>query len=175
MNTQTGQLDCEQLIALWNINGKPFDVEPLVPTIQRASPEVIVQFLSTLRNVERLVTGNAFIDTLPLPNDEERWLRYIVASDPTTPVEVLTHLSTNEWWTIRKRTASNPNTPIEVLTRLATDEEWPVRQGVAENPNTPVDVLKQLIDRGDDDDDYEDMTVERAQENLDSRGGRTEP
>ena len=42
------------------------------------------------------------------------------------------------------RMASNLNTPIEVLTKLSTDEHWGVRYCVADNPNTPKEILKIL-------------------------------
>jgi hypothetical protein len=40
--------------------------------------------------------------------------------------------------------ATNPNTPVEILTRLASDRFSEIRIAVASNPSTPVEVLRQL-------------------------------
>jgi hypothetical protein len=40
--------------------------------------------------------------------------------------------------------ATNPNTPVEILTRLASDRFSEIRIAVARNPSTPVEVLRQL-------------------------------
>lgn len=40
--------------------------------------------------------------------------------------------------------ASNPTTPIEILVSLSKDSDEDVRMAVAANPNTPVEVLIEL-------------------------------
>ena len=67
-----------------------------------------------------------------------------LASNPSTPVDVLRALAQDEDWVVRSDVAENPSTPIEVLRALAKDESVYVRRWVAEHPNTPEDVLHYL-------------------------------
>ena len=79
-----------------------------------------------------------------LSKDEKIAVRWKVADNPNTPVNILEKLSTDEDLWVRRAVASNPNTPIDILEKLSTDEEWRVRCGVTENPNTPIDILEKL-------------------------------
>ena len=67
-----------------------------------------------------------------------------LASNPNTPIEILTILSIDKDYYARYYVANNPNTSKEVLTILSTDEYSGVRYYVANNPNTPAEVLKKL-------------------------------
>ena len=64
-----------------------------------------------------------------------------VAKNSNTPKEVLTILSTDEYWGVRWDIACSHNTPVEVLTKLATDGDWGVRWCIADNINTPKEIL----------------------------------
>ncbi len=63
-----------------------------------------------------------------------------IASNPSTPPEVLTELATDDRWQVRKAVATNPSTPPEVLIQLASDKDWDVREAAAGNPATPLDL-----------------------------------
>ena len=71
-------------------------------------------------------------------------LKLTYYDNPNTPVEILTILSTDEYWLVRCRVAENPNTPKEVLTILSADKDYGVRCSVAKNPNTPKEALTKL-------------------------------
>ena len=49
-----------------------------------------------------------------------------LAIDKRTSKKILAILSTDEDWRVRWRVANNPNTPVEVSTKLFTDEDWTV-------------------------------------------------
>jgi hypothetical protein len=58
-----------------------------------------------------------------------------VATNPSTPPEVLVKLSGDEKYTVRGEVATNPSTPPEVLVKLSGDEVEYVRRAVEYNPN----------------------------------------
>ena len=60
-------------------------------------------------------------------------MKYKLAENSNTPKEVLTILSTDEYWYVRCNVAENPNTPKEVLIKLSKDKDYYVRCRVAEN------------------------------------------
>jgi pentose-5-phosphate-3-epimerase len=68
-----------------------------------------------------------------------------IASNPNTPIELLTQLSEDPEWHIRMSVARNPNTPKSILETLATDYNESVRTVVAKNPNTPIATLRYLM------------------------------
>ena len=68
-------------------------------------------------------------------------MKYKLANNKKTSKEVLTILSTDEYWLIRCYVAENSNTPVEVLKVLSTDENASVRSSVAYNPK---EILKKL-------------------------------
>ena len=56
-------------------------------------------------------------------------MKYDIADNPNTPIEVLTILSKDESWHIRCGVAWNTNIPKELLTKLSTDDkDWHVRR-----------------------------------------------
>jgi hypothetical protein len=68
-----------------------------------------------------------------LSKDEKEKL----ACNPNTPPEALAHLADDENGWVRWMVAKNPNTPPEALVRLAVDGNVTVRWFVARNPSTP--------------------------------------
>ncbi len=64
-------------------------------------------------------------------------MKYDLADDPNTSIEILTALSKDKDWWIRYRVAMNPNTPVEILTILSKDKSYNVRYWVVDNTNTP--------------------------------------
>ena len=71
-------------------------------------------------------------------------VRRSMAWNPSTLVESLKQLATDDDYGVRLGVAQNPSTPAEILKRLATDRGADVRLGVAQNPSTPAEILKQL-------------------------------
>jgi len=71
-------------------------------------------------------------------------LRLCLAQKPSTPVEILTNLSTDSNKIVRYRVAENINTPVKILKSLTTDLDLEVRYCVAGNPNIPIEVLTTL-------------------------------
>jgi len=45
---------------------------------------------------------------------------------------------------VRANVASNPSTPVKILTKLVKDKDKDIRIGVAENPSTPINLLMNL-------------------------------
>ena len=72
-----------------------------------------------------------------------------VAHNPSAPVELLTRLSEDSDWGVRRGVAGNSSTPVEALMRLAEDSDSGVRRGVAGNSSTPVEVLMRLAEDSD--------------------------
>lgn len=70
-----------------------------------------------------------------------------VACHPNTLPDVLTKLEKDTDSIVRDcAIASNPKTPIYVLTSLADDKEYSIRAAVARNPSTPINVLEKLAE-----------------------------
>ena len=51
-----------------------------------------------------------------------------VASNTSTPTNVLETLSKHEYWKIRNSVAGNRNTPLRVLEKLSKEKNWNVRE-----------------------------------------------
>jgi hypothetical protein len=66
------------------------------------------------------------------------------ASNPSTPIDLLSTLASDADDYVRAGVASNPSTPIDLLSTLASDFIVFVRRGVASNPSTPIDLLNTL-------------------------------
>ena len=56
-----------------------------------------------------------------------------LADNKGTSKKILTILSTDESWIVRYCVASNPNTPVEVLEQLATNKDSDVRYSAQAN------------------------------------------
>lgn len=67
-----------------------------------------------------------------------------VASNPSTPPEVLIRFSENSSYSIHNNLAQNPALPRIASLKLMTDANWSVRSELAKNPSTPPDVLAHL-------------------------------
>lgn len=74
-------------------------------------------------------------------------IRRGVASNPSTPPELLSKLAEEQWYDpICQRVASNPSTPPDALALLAGSENYSVLRSVAENPSTPPEELAWLAE-----------------------------
>ena len=62
-------------------------------------------------------------------------VRYKVANNPNTPIDILEVLSKDEDNDVRYWVADNLNTPIDILRVLSKDEDSSVRYWVIRNPN----------------------------------------
>ena len=78
-------------------------------------------------------------------SDEDWYVRYNVALNPSTPSEALIKLTSDTYWEIRYYVAHNPSTSPKVLIKLACDNDWNVRCGVAQNPSTSREALEILL------------------------------
>jgi hypothetical protein len=87
----------------------------------------------TVRSLEYLRVPDSWI------ND-----KYIRAGSPSTAIDELRVLATDEIDNVRRRVGENHNTPPDILISLAEDGNCDVRIAVAENPGTPQEVVHQL-------------------------------
>jgi hypothetical protein len=74
-----------------------------------------------------------------------------LASNPTTPIEILVSLSKDSNEDVRMAVAGNPNTPSEVLAELCKDKEEDVVVKAIENKHTPMSVILLLVNHQEDD------------------------
>jgi len=119
--------------------------------IQQPESIELLRFLSSCshnKGIRYIVAGNSNtpVDVLKrLASDLDLYVKCAVAGNSNTPVDVLRQLVSDPRSSVRQGVAFNSNTPVDVLERLASDPRSSVRQGVAFNSNTPVDVLKRLV------------------------------
>lgn len=85
---------------------------------------------------------------IKLSKAEDMSIRWAVAKNPHTPVDILEKLAKDKVNLVRALVATNPNTPSHVLSKLFNDEKI-VRDGLSGNPNTPPKILKTLADDSD--------------------------
>jgi hypothetical protein len=83
-----------------------------------------------------------------LSDSSDMSVRWAVAKNPHTPVEILEKLSNDEVNLVRALVATNPNTPIFILNKFFSDEKI-VRDGLSGNPSTPTKILNILADDSD--------------------------
>lgn len=74
----------------------------------------------------------------------------MLAEDPTTNTATLKQLSAVPWVFVRAAVASNPSTPSEVLFELAQQElessnDYRVAIGLVENPSLPAEIYGALV------------------------------
>lgn len=79
-----------------------------------------------------------------LAEDSETYIRYCVAANPNSPLDLLYKLNEDDSWGVKVGIAENPNTPVDLLSDLASHSSWHVREAVAGNENTPRDQLRHL-------------------------------
>ena len=84
-----------------------------------------------------------------LASDENEYVRGGVARNPSTPVDLLTIQASDARSYVRGGVARNPSTPVSLLTILASDADMRVRRGATENPSTPADSLRTLASDAD--------------------------
>lgn len=79
-------------------------------------------------------------------------LQFLLANDPTTPIQQLKSLAaTTDCPALLASLASNPSTPVETLEVLAVHSMQDVRIGVIDNPSTPTSLFERFLeDRSDD-------------------------
>ena len=105
-----------------------------------------VEFLKKYGKLN-LLENNASPEMIEeLAEDEDSYVRYEVAKNPNTPIDILTKLAEDENSDVRWGAIRNPNTPADILRELAEDKEWYVRYEVTRNPNTTVDILAKLAE-----------------------------
>lgn len=76
------------------------------------------------------------------------WLIGNIAANPNTPERVLRDFATAAHWGPRTKVASNPSTPADVLDYLSnTDIDEDVLSNITVNPSAPEYVIKQAEDR----------------------------
>jgi hypothetical protein len=78
-----------------------------------------------------------------LANSEDMTVRWAVAKNHHTPIDVLDKLAVDEINLVRALCATNPNTPTKHFDSFFHDEKI-VRDGISGNINTPVKLLKIL-------------------------------
>lgn len=80
-----------------------------------------------------------------LAKDKSLWVRALVARNPNTPPSTLEQLAADDYEMVRRNVASNPKTPPHSLAQLAGDRYAGIRCKVALNPHTPMGILTQLL------------------------------
>ena len=78
-------------------------------------------------------------------------IRLFAMKNPSMPIESLVKLADSQLAGFRSAVALNPSTPPEVLSRLSGDEHGTIKNSVALNPSTPPEVLAKLADNEDTD------------------------
>lgn len=101
---------------------------------------------SCRREKRQVIVGDSYITGARSDNP------YLLAGDPTTPLELLAGLMTEDNHCIRLHVAENPSIPAACLAELANDVSPDVRISVAEHPSTPLAVLEMLAE-----DDHPDV------------------
>ena len=77
-------------------------------------------------------------------SDEERIELLIELTASTSNSQLLTQLSIHKNQEVRFQVALNSNTPINILTALSGDEDWEMRYQVAINSSTSINILTEL-------------------------------
>lgn len=99
----------------------------------------------TIDHEANLASHTRDADTLTrLAHHSEMRVKFLVAYNPNTPVEVLTEFATDDCSVIRRGVAKNPRTPVELLVELSHDPDYIVRKATASNRATPLASLSSL-------------------------------
>ena len=72
-------------------------------------------------------------------------MRFSVAGNINTPVNLLEFLSNDSDALVRKSVAKNPNTPLRILKKLANDSDALVRESVSENPKCTHEIKETIF------------------------------
>lgn len=130
----------KQHVEWWDKDDKPHY------TVPESNAVDDIEFLKKYGKIN-LLENNASPELIEeLAGDEEAKVRYEVAKNPNTPIDILTKLAEDENSDVRWGAIRNPNTPADILRELAEDKEWYVRYEVTRNPNTTVDILRKLAE-----------------------------
>jgi hypothetical protein len=97
-----------------------------------------------------------------LAQDPINLVRALVATNPSTPPEILEGFFSDEK-IVRDGLSGNPNTPVKLLHVLVNDNDKMVRMRLAENPATPNETLQELLQ------DSDENVVLAAKANLEDR------
>jgi len=81
-----------------------------------------------------------------LAKDSDLKVRYSIAGNKHTPVDILIDLASDESKHVVSRAIKNENIPIDVLINSANSPEWIIRSAVARNKNTPLEIYEMLKD-----------------------------
>jgi hypothetical protein len=93
-----------------------------------------------------------------LARHEDPWVRWSVASNPSTPVEVLDGFTDETSVIALSRLAQNPSITADTLIKLAQKDNYTVRQYAAKHPNCPA-AVKLWLESGDYHLGYAGMTL----------------
>ena len=153
--------DMETKMYIAKNSDNPDTLRELYEWAKNRSGFVTATILSNPNAPQDILSNDSF-----LSNKE---LRYVLASNPNTPISMLrklseypdTHARLSQNPSIpedvmhsmlisanpsaRVNLASNPSTPVDMLDKLADNSDHWVRHDVASNPNTPTDVLRKLL------------------------------
>jgi hypothetical protein len=75
--------------------------------------------------------------------------RVAFASDPSSPADLLTHLTQGSEVAVRRAVADNPSAPLDALALLTGDTDAEVRRATARNAATPVSCRRTLASDSD--------------------------
>lgn len=93
----------------------------------------------------RIKTGLMWIEDL---FSKKRYIRERIALNQSIPIdllsELLTKLSDDKFYEVRRAVAGNTNTPISILEKLSKDKHADVRMRVVYNKNTPIHIIDKL-------------------------------
>jgi hypothetical protein len=109
--------------------------------MQFAWPEHIETALRRLLWISLVEEAESFAET----HSHTTFLRFMMATYPETPAEVLEYLSSFDDCELLIRIAENPQTPPRTLQTLAAHENSEVRLAVADNKETPLPILLQML------------------------------
>jgi len=76
----------------------------------------------------------------------DRALKFEVARNPKTSVEIIALLAQDSDYRVRQHVAANLGAPSIWLAKLSIDPELTVRHNVLSNPSTPVEVLVEMAE-----------------------------
>jgi hypothetical protein len=75
---------------------------------------------------------------------EEAWVRVSAASNPSTPLEVLVALASDEELNVRFAVLNNSKMPLNLLSKMAKDKSANIRLALANREDCPTSVLEVL-------------------------------
>jgi hypothetical protein len=127
-------------------NQLPYDTS-FAYEYQWSKPEADLEIALLILNsqVDELHDGQ----NCPAGKAEHQPIELRLASNPSTPTQVLDHISQcMQCPKVLERIAGHPNASADTLKRLAGHENQEVRSAVAENSSADIDILRDLMKDG---------------------------